>query len=274
MLRSLLGIALTSLIFTGCRKKEVLEADTDTLSASDNSLAESYFTDVNNISDEAATGSLSSYKGGSGDGILSACATISFTLNGVDTLMTIDFGASNCLCLDGRYRRGQILVTWSGAYKDPGHVHTITFNNYFVNDNQIQGTKTVTNNGLNNAGNLSFSIDINGTVILSQANGGGTITWVSQRTREFVAGASTPAWADDVYLITGTASGISSTGKSFTAETTSPIRKELACHYIVSGTINFTPSGKFTRSIDFGNGACDNLATVTINGNTYTITLR
>lgn len=274
ILKSFLAIGLISLIITGCRKKDDLENDTDTLSASDNALAESYFTDVGNISDEAATGSLSSYKGGSSDGILSTCATISFTSTGNDTTMTVDFGTTNCLCLDGRYRRGKISVTWSGAYKDPGHVHAITFDNYFVNDNQVLGTKTVTNNGLNGSGNLSFSIDVNASIILSVANGGGTITWTSQRTREFIAGASTSTWADDVYLITGTASGTSAKGNTFTATITNPVRKELACHYIVSGTIDLTPNGKLTRTIDFGNGACDNKATVTINGTTYNITLR
>jgi len=270
--KSLMIFGFISLLTTGCRKNEDLDSDTST--AADNALAEATFTDVNNIADEGATGSLNSYKGGSADGILSTCATISFSVSGNDTVMTIDFGPVNCLCKDNRYRRGQIIVTWSGAYKDPGHVHTITFNNYFVNDNQVMGVKTITNNGPNNAGNLSYSVDVNGSIILSQANGGATISWVSQRTREFIAGASTPTWTDDVYLITGSASGSSSAGKSFTATITSPVRKELACHFLVSGTIEFNPSGKATRTIDFGNGACDNDATVTINGKVHHITLK
>ena len=106
------------------------------------------------------------------------------------------------------------------------------------------------------------------------ANGGGTITWTSARTREFIAGASTPTWTDDIYLITGTASGTSSKGNSFTAQTIDPIRKEMACYFIVSGSIEFIPSGKAVRVIDFGNGNCDNQATVTINGTVYNITLK
>ena len=272
ILRGLAAIAMITLIFTGCRKKD--EPDKDTVSASDNALAEATFTDVNNIADEASSGSLTSYKGGSDAGILSACATITFTPGANDTTMTIDFGATNCLCKDGRYRRGQILVTWSGAYKDPGHVHVITFNNYFVNDNQVTGTKTVTNMGTNQSGNLYFSITVNGSIILSAANGGATITYASTRSREFIEGASTPQRNDDVYLITGSASGTSTNGKSFTASIIQPVRKELACYYLVSGSIEFNPSGKATRIIDFGNGTCDNDATVTINGNTYNIKLK
>ena len=34
------------------------------------------------------------------------------------------------------------------------------------------------------------------------------------------------------------------------------------------------PSGKLERKIDFGNGECDNLANVTVNGKSRQITLR
>jgi hypothetical protein len=43
--------------------------------------------------------------------------------------------------------------------------------------------------------------------------------------------------------------------------------------HFTQGVLEHTPSGKAMRTIDYGNGACDDQATVTINGNTYTITL-
>jgi hypothetical protein len=49
----------------------------------------------------------------------------------------------------------------------------------------------------------------------------------------------------------------------------------LACRkHFVSGIFNHTPENKPTRTIDFGDGACDDIATVTVNGKTYTVTLR
>ena len=44
--------------------------------------------------------------------------------------------------------------------------------------------------------------------------------------------------------------------------------------HFTQGELDITPSGKPTISIDFGNGACDNTATITRNGVTKTITLR
>jgi len=272
IINSLFVIVTIGILISSCRKKE--EKDNDTSAAADNSLAEGTYNDVNNIADEASTGTLSSYLTPNNDGyksILSTCATITIDTTTSPRLITVDFGTSNCLCSDGRNRRGKILVSYTGAYRDSASTHTITFDNYFVNDNQILGSKTVTNNGHNAAGHLVYSVQVNGQII--KASGGGTITWTSTRVREWIAGESTPTWLDDSYLITGSASGTSAAGNSFTANITSALRRNIGCRHFVSGTIALTPAGKVTRYIDFGSGACDNQATVTINGNVYNITL-
>lgn len=266
-------VATVGIILTSCRKDEDQVVDKDTSTASDNALAEGSYNDVNNIADEAASGSLSSYMTPSNSqekDMLSICATITHDTISIPHLLIINFGTSNCLCADGRYRRGIVNVSYNGQYRDSASVHTITFTNYFVNDNQILGTKTVTNNGHNSSGNLTFSISVNGHIIKAD---GGDITWTSARTREWIAGESTLTWFDDIYLITGTASGTNAGGNSFTASIGTPLRKEIGCHNIVSGTLTVIPSGKPARVIDFGSGTCDNQATVTISGHTYNITL-
>jgi hypothetical protein len=266
--------AIIGTTFTACKKdKNVMDEDEDTSSAADNSLAEGNFNDVNNIADQAADGSLSSYRiANAGDGILSACATVTTDTAITPHVLTVDFGASNCLCKDGRYRRGKIIISYEGHYREPGHVHTITFADYFVDDNQLLGTKTVTNTGTNAAGNLAFTVHVDGKII--KANGAGTVTWKSDRTREWIAGASTPVWSDDVYLITGGASGTSASGNNFTLTILQALRKEIGCRHFVSGQISMAPDNKAVRLIDYGNGACDNEATVTINGKSHVITLR
>jgi hypothetical protein len=276
VIRTFVIAALSATVFTGCRRDE---EDNDTNAAGDNALAEAMFADVTNISDEAGrTGSLSNYRiDPNSNAILSQCATITFdSLNvaDVDTL-TIDFGATNCTGNDGRNRRGKIIVQYSGAYRDSGSTHNISFDNYFVNDNQILGSKTVTNNGHNAAGNLVYSINVNGSIIL--ASSGGTITWTSTRQREWTQGESTMQWNDDIYSITGSASGTSASGENFSVNITSPLIRNMAfgCRrHFVQGTFQLTPGNRPMRTVDFGTGTCDNTATVTIGNNTYTITLR
>jgi hypothetical protein len=269
----MMAAAAVAVFFTSCRRDKD-EKDMDTSSASDNALAEGTYNDVNNIADQAANGSLSTYMvpfHSDEKSMMSACATITNDTSVNPHLLTIDFGSSNCMCADGRNRRGVINVSYNGMYRDSASTHTITFTNYYVNDNQVLGSKTVTNMGHNGSGNLYYNISVNGQII--KAGGGGTINWTSARTREWIAGESTLPWMDDVYLITGSANGTNAAGNSFSVNITSPLRKELGCRHFTSGKLSLTPSGKPTRYVDFGTGACDDQATVTINGNVYNITL-
>ena len=268
LIASLMLFVATAFLFTSCKRENL---DESMRSAEDNALAEVNFSDAQSIADEAAAGNMSSYKAENPDGILSSCATIIHDTLSDPRVLTIDFGDVNCTCNDGRQRRGIIIVTYTGPYREPGHVHTITFDNYFVNDNQVFGTKIVTNNGYNNDGNLYYSIEVDGSII--RANDEGTITFESSREREWVEGESTPERVDDVYLVTGTANGTNSEGGSFTAIITSALRRTVACHQFVSGTAEVIPANRPTRYIDFGDGSCDNQATVTVNGNEHIIQL-
>jgi hypothetical protein len=242
-----------------------------TVSAEDHALAEGTYNDVHQITNEAANGSVSSFKTDEDASTLSACATITHDSTSSPRHLTIDFGAVNCLCLDGRYRRGKILVSYTGHYRDAGSVHDISFDNYYVNDNKVSGTKTVTNMGLNSAGHSYFSIHVDGTI---EKADGRTVTWVSDRQREWLAGESTSTKLDDVYLITGSASGTTADGDHFTANITVPLRKALACRWIESGSIEFTPGSKPTRTIDFGTGSCDDEATISARGRSKIIHMR
>lgn len=270
ILFSVLVIMLISSTFFACQKLD--KSDDNPSVVADNAMAESLFNEVKDIADEAWKASSSGKSGQETDWvIIGTCATITHDTTVVPRTLTIDFGAVNCLCADGKNRRGIIQISYTGGYRDSGTVITHTFNNYFVNDNQILGTKTVTNNGMNTSGNLSFSIVVNGSII--KAGNAGTISWSSNRTREWIAGSSTPIWIDDVYLITGSASGTTANATTFTMLITTPLRKEIGCKYFVSGIMDVTPSGKPTRTIDYGNGSCDNIITVTINGHTFTVLL-
>ena len=77
-----------------------------------------------------------------------------------------------------------------------------------------------------------------------------------------------------IYKINGTATHADTqSGNSANIVFTNIIR-DLSCAYITSGTITVTPNNnRPERSIDFGSGACDDLATVTKNGQSRVIHL-
>lgn len=269
---SLLFFILTVVLvlsFVACED----DSDRDVSIASDNAFAEAVFDDVSAISDQAVGGGLTTFIPGFETGIMGTCATVTFDTIGSPDTVIIDFGPANCLCKDNRYRRGKIIVSYTGRYRDSGTVITTTFDEYYVNDFKVLGTKTVRNKGVNTNGNLNFDIDVNGSII--KTNNQGTLTWTSQRNREWVQGSSTLInWLDDVYLITGSANGTSAAGTSYTVTITKALQKEIAYRHIVAGTMEIIPKGFATRILDFGNGARDNIATVTINGSTFTMYLR
>ncbi len=258
-------VAITS----SCKKDDNKIAD-DTSVSADDAMAESLFDDVTKIANEAYTNGSGGLKSVEENLFLSDCATVTLDTTVFPKVLTIDFGTENCLCRDGRYRRGKILLSFNGRYWWPGTVITYGFDNYFVNDNQIGGTKVITNMGFNNDGNLYFNVEVVG--IINFANGG-TLSWNSSTVREWVEGQTTWNPRDDVYHITGTSDGIRPSGETWIREITSPLRVEIGCRWIVSGTMEITPESLPTRYFDWGTGECDNIATVVVNGVTYTILL-
>ena len=199
------------------------------------------------------------------------CATI--TRDTVNRILTIDFGTVNCLCQDGKTRRGKITIQHSGPFMATGTTRTFNYTNYFINDNQITGSRVVTNMGLNANNQLYFQIVVQGAVIM--ANGNGTLTYSAQRTRTWIAGAGTPIKTDNVHEITGSSSGTFPNGETFTANITSPLIKkfEIGCREVVKGIWVMNRSTRPTKTIDYGNGTCDNEATVTVGNNTHIINL-
>jgi hypothetical protein len=95
-----------------------------------------------------------------------------------------------------------------------------------------------------------------------------------QRVRTWTTGYSTPMnISDDEYSITGTASGINRRGNEYVHTITSPLIAKMNCRWIVQGIIEFVVNSQ-TAVLDYGEGECDRIATLTVNGNTYTINLR
>jgi hypothetical protein len=247
-------MATTALVFTSCQT----ERDTDLTIEQDAALLERDNDDVYAITEEAAIGNLNQFKQERG------CATIIRDTLSSTKSITVDFGPINCLCQDGKNRRGKIIRYYTGAYKAAGSVHTIVTEDFAVNDNLVFVTKTVTNNGANAAGNLNYTIVANDSVV--KANNAGIITWASTRNREYTAGANTAQRIDDKYSVTGTASGLVKNGLSWSMNISAPLVIDHSCIYkITSGIIQLQPQGKALRTIDYGSGVCDNDATVTVN---------
>ena len=265
------------LIIVSCNKENETVIDNTSVASKDNSTSENLFTDIKKVVEEAADDQGQSSKAAYSFG---ACATVTINPAWIDPtwpkVMEIDFGTANCTGAYGVNRRGKLVVTLTDVYRNTGSILTIQPQDYYINDIKVEGTKTITNNGYNANNNLEFTVDVvNGKITYTNNK---ITTWASTRTNEWVEGDSTtlashglPGICDDVYLINGSANGTDRNGRSFTVAITSPLRKEVCCRWLVSGVLEVTPNGLSTRIMDFGTGACDNIATLTINNNTINV---
>lgn len=288
-----------SLMLTSCKKATTTTADdTESGSVGDNTYAENTANDINNIGSQASeNGTLSSYKTAPGVyvGGIAMAPTATIVLTG--SVITVDFGpAPGAVCLDGKKRSGKVLYDFSGctmgatAYRHPGFKFTVSTQNYVVDSYTVNViSKTITNTTpggfVPSVTNLRWNIASNIQIIKPGA--GGIITWTCNRTVTLLntsnpsvyppSGTTPINWLLAKVQLDGTASGTNTGGESFVATATALVKDFGGCwignihnHPIISGTLDYTPGTRALRHVDFGNGACDNTAVLTIKGQTYT----
>ena len=171
----------------------------------------------------------------------------------------------------GHTRRGKIVSVYTGRLKKAGSTVTTTFDGFYVDSIQVEGTHTIQNKSTSS--NLIFSMTLeNGK--LSTPSGdyiavNRTHTWTQ-------TAGDTTAPANDVFQITGSSNGtIQASGITWQWSTlvTTPLVREFSCRWIVSGQSTITHGTK-TAVLDYGSGTCDNNATLTVGTKVYNITLR
>lgn len=195
---------------------------------------------------------------------LGPCATITVTPNDstYPKTIVIDFG-DGCICADGKFRKGAIILHLTGPIRRSGSVLTITFRNFFLNRAHIEGTKIISN--LSENGNIKFTVQVVGGKV-TFPNGRGYqyngLKYVRQ-----IEGGSTTIVRDDVYSIEGRSKTEFNNGITVVLNTESPLIKKVVCPWISDGTLKIKINER-VLFLDYGapnNGDCDNKALLTWN---------
>jgi hypothetical protein len=200
---------------------------------------------------------------------VTGCATVTLSSADPNTwpkTMTIDFG-TGCTT-NSVLRKGRLIITLTGKLRIPGSVWSVSFDNYYVNGYKLEGTFSITNSS--NGTTLSMTTQTTSGKVTYPDNS--WYTHSGTHTLTLVGGASTPTFADDSYSITGNGQTASSAGNNLSVTITTPLVRNANCHYLVSGTEQFTYNTA-SGTLDFGSGNCDNQATLTIGSFTTAITL-
>ncbi len=187
------------------------------------------------------------------------CMTLSIKplVGGFPKTITIDFG-DGCEGESGIYRAGKIEVTITDTLLAPGVTYSVTFTDFSIEDYSVSGTLYVENTGTAAAPSFYQEMDLAFT-----GSDGVTITKSKTIDRAWSEGASTSTYADDVFLITGSADVASSTGNFYTYDITSPLKITYGCDPIKEGIMVVDYTGlENPLTIDFGDGECDWKATL------------
>jgi hypothetical protein len=201
---------------------------------------------------------------------LPPCATVTRTFTATSWTRAINFGTTGCAMPNGAILRGIVRVTGSLPYTRTNYVISYSFDGFYYNDFLVQGNRTITRSfGTSTYQTAVHPInvmDMNMTFINSR----GIYTRVGTRTRECVEGFDSVIWTDNVYVVTGNWTTTFPNGNihSNAISNTTPIRIRLNCDYrVVSGIVNITRPNH-TAVLNYGTGACDNEATISIDGGT------
>lgn len=275
---NLAGVMLmATLLFISCEKEESPEVineeqtfEVAELQASDES--ELISEEVLNIGEDVfATHQIAATaKGDYRSDYLPDCVTITTVVTSTSVEKTIDFG-EGCELPNGNILSGIIYLSFEKDMELATHTLALALENFTFNAVAVEGSASIVRMRSNEDGNpqADASASYNATW-----PDGSTASFTGNRTREWIEGYGSGFWGDNVFLISGKGTFTGKMGNVFVKETISPLRRELACRFIVSGVLEISRN-ELTASLDFGDGSCDAKGMLTYpNGETEEIFLR
>ena len=193
------------------------------------------------------------------------CANVTASISDNAILLTLDFG-DQCQTEFENVLSGKILIKILHNVDGGKMMIEQTFENFAFNGRQLEGTVT-----------KERIKSLNDTPSYSLIHKELKITWEndsfsmikSDRKREWIGGFDNQIWSDNVYLITGNSDITHKNGKTTSIIITEALRREAFCKNIVSGQLEINNDG-ISSILDYGDGECDDLATLTV-GNIETI---
>ncbi|HLO82868.1 MAG TPA: hypothetical protein VK166_18010 [Chitinophagaceae bacterium] len=280
-------LATGVLLVSSCKKEETPAQDPEVVAeATVNEIElsatfEDVFDNAAGIDGTTAGDDLGIY-GGTGFGIFPGqatqttvtCYTVTVTPKDKGVFpkkVVLDFG-TGCE-INGHVRKGKIITVYSGPLHIPGNKAVTEFDGYQIDDFKVTGRHVILNSTEPGANQRKFTRTVENAKVTNVSTGFWR-SWSAVITMKQIEGNGTPLWpVDDVYQFTGRREGANSKGRTWVSETKEPLIKAFTCPWISKGILVISVNGT-VGSIDFGNGACDDEATVTINGVSKTIKLR
>lgn len=194
--------------------------------------------------------------------IILDCATVE--KDTVNKIVTVDYG-DGCEGPGGRIRKGKLIINYNEHRLIPGAFRIVTFEDFFIDDTQVEGVRSVENISVDLDDNPTFESTLedgkltfeDGTIATRDASH--IITWFRENNP-----------LNDERTVEGGANGTRRNGVVYDVEILERLVWKRACTlegvFIPIGGVKQVTWGANVAIIDYGDGeTCDNEVTVTIN---------
>ncbi len=211
--------------------------------------------------------------------MLPPCVTVTSVLTNNTWIRTIDFGTQGCALPNGNVLKGKVIISFSRDFTAAIKTISYKLEGFYHNDKLIEGSKTITRE-LKTSDLLAaihpvttHSIDVKITFL-----DGKIYSRIGTRVREMVEGFATITnWEDNVFKVWGYAITTFPNGSKYTCtiQKSQALLVKMSCKmpFPVSGIVDIVKNDA-TATLNYGNGDCDKLATITLNGVSKEIVLR
>jgi hypothetical protein len=190
------------------------------------------------------------------------------TIENPKGMITVDFGTTGCKDSNDLIRTGKIMFTYSGKRWTPGSTIVTTVDNYAINGIKLEGTRTVTNAQNSSITAPRFNIKLVG----------GKATYTDNTVAERQSDINLE-WiislnhSNDLLVVdaSSTASGKTKGGRTYSVAVLKDLKYKRFCGLATEGIKKYTISGSPEIQVDYGNGVCDKMVLVTVNGVSKTV---
>lgn len=263
----LITLMLSATFFIACDKddemQEDLSAETINLKTAETEAV------IDKASDEASviieeaylTEEYPATKSNALERYLPDCVTITKVITQNMKTVTVDFG-EGCELRNGNFVSGAIIMEYEKNPEAATKTISYSFKDFYFNRKHVEGGGSILRERSNTNGNRQSTktFDV-------------TVTWPDNsfakkegvKIREMIEGQGTKAWGDNVFLITGNWKFTKKNGTIISATVNEALRRELVCKFLVSGVVELAKNEN-TALLNYGDGNCDDLATISING--------
>lgn len=279
----LIGTCIIFASFMSCNSDEKTNDETATAISNGeiitNSKIDASIEDVTNIAEDQFTAqqNINNKAEGPIKNFLPSCATITTVLTNNTWTRTVDFGVEGCTLENGNSVKGKMVISFANDFSASTQTISYTFEGFYHNGRKLQGSKSIvrTKKATDLQAEvhpvLTASIDLTITF-----DDGGVYTRKGTLTKETISGYNTWFnWEDNVFVVTGSGTTTFPNGDTFSTEITTPLEFNAICKkpFALKGILSLTKNGA-NAIVDFGNGDCNTLVTITRDGVTAEIDLK